>query len=395
MNVIIFFNRAYICCADFFFTQVYRRCYINTLVDIFVNCDNNSLLPVFTKQQNSNQNNTEHTNPSITDFWKDGVSRGFNWILDERVESAIETELERYVSLTERAYNDNLLDSALLPQTSPCSPVIESSGFGNEVKKKKKTLKQRLNALKNTPHEVERIVQGLGTSIVKLSNGRVAVLLADGDLSLCDGNEWLSINKTGKRVAKPLFSFNLINLEDKICARSFQGVSFPLEIPSSSFSTLSYPCDEVVSPSSLSKLNTPDFGRSFSVTPERPTTTQTYSSKISPLFTPSSIALRPTTVIATQSKHLGGFNEVGTRVFPTSLGSVIKPASLFLTSSFFPTAEVLPPVASVVSVDRPMDAKIITRADRLMIVQHRTGEMVVHHADGTRVFHSWTLNNEF
>jgi hypothetical protein len=62
-----------------------------------------------------------------------------------------------------------------------------------------------------------------------MSTGAVTVLLSNGDVSSCDGVEWVSINNEGKRVAKPLFGFPLTNFEDPLYKLCFEGVALTVD----------------------------------------------------------------------------------------------------------------------------------------------------------------------
>ena len=45
-------------------------------------------------------------------------------------------------------------------------------------------------------------------------------------------------------------------------------------------------------------------------------------------------------------------------------------------------------------IRRNLSAEVVMRADHVRGIQHSTGQRVVHHADGTRVFHSFAVVTE-
>ncbi|KAK2954246.1 hypothetical protein BLNAU_10745 [Blattamonas nauphoetae] len=194
-------------------------------------------------------------------------------------------------------------------------------------------------------YECTRSVSGMRTTSVKMSSGEVAVLLANGDMSLCDGNEWMSVNSKGERVARPLFSFPLLP-PDIVFADSDDSEIILLR---DCFKDVSLPEEDDIPTKLGDEADESDEERS-----QRSLQTLPHN-------------------LNTITQHLPAF-------FPLPTSSTLNPSAL-------------PPIRSVEAINSDETASVRTRADRVTIVQHNTGERVVHHADGTRVFHSFAFGD--
>ncbi|KAK2951395.1 putative Mitogen-activated protein kinase kinase kinase 5 [Blattamonas nauphoetae] len=290
--------------------EVFRRVFTAHFTRILHSADPASI-------SKTSSSNTLHKGVSTTTQpSKQRLSRGATWTLPE--------ELHRFTTP--------------LPEMRVCEPVYECT----------------------------RSVSGMGTTSVKMSSGEVAVLLANGDVSLCDGNEWMSVNSKGERVARPLFSFPLLPPDldfsesddpDIILLRDcFKDVSLPSDLPidqaAEEGSTIAKPQtrEEDDAPTRLGdEADESDEERS-----QR--SLQTLPHKLN-----------------TITQHLPAF-------FPLPASSTLNQFAL-------------PPIRSVEAINSDETASVRTRADRVTIVQHNTGERVVHHADGTRVFHSFAFGD--
>ncbi|KAA6396059.1 MAG: hypothetical protein EZS28_008416, partial [Streblomastix strix] len=61
----------------------------------------------------------------------------------------------------------------------------------------------------------------------------------------------------------------------------------------------------------------------------------------------------------------------------------------------YPHSEILANLETASILDSRIDADVTTRADHVQIIQHRTGERIVHHCDGTRIFHSFSFYDSY
>ncbi|KAK2939834.1 hypothetical protein BLNAU_25258 [Blattamonas nauphoetae] len=83
------------------------------------------------------------------------------------------------------------------------------------------------------------------------------------------------------------------------------------------------------------------------------------------------------------------------QTLPHNLNAITQhlPAFFLLPASSTLNPSALPPIRSVEAINSDETTSVRTRVDRVSIVQHNTGERVVHHADGTRVFHSFAFGD--
>ncbi|KAK2957356.1 hypothetical protein BLNAU_7734 [Blattamonas nauphoetae] len=83
------------------------------------------------------------------------------------------------------------------------------------------------------------------------------------------------------------------------------------------------------------------------------------------------------------------------QTLPHNLNAITQhlPAFFLLPTSSTLNPSALPPIRSVEAINSDETTSVRTRVDRVSIVQHNTGERVVHHADGTRVFHSFAFGD--
>ncbi|KAK2964923.1 hypothetical protein BLNAU_224 [Blattamonas nauphoetae] len=224
-------------------------------------------------------------------------------------------------------------------------------------------------------YECERIVRGMGTSIVRMSSGETAVLLGNGDISVCDGNEWMSVNEKGQRTIRPLFSIPLLSELDlepsdqsevgpdqALLQKAFRGSSFPLFIP----------IDEVpIDPQN--ELEENDETPNENSEDDRPEQLKSDPDSTAEVNSLSTDQINPRKMTKQIMEQLPA-------VFPLPASSHANPS-------------VLPPIQAVKAINSNETASVRTRADKVTIVQYNTGERLVHHADGTRVFHSFAFGD--
>ncbi|KAH7821618.1 uncharacterized protein MONOS_9351 [Monocercomonoides exilis] len=251
------------------------------------------------------------------------------------------------------------------------------------------------------PHEVERIVSGMGTSIVRLSNGAAAVLLANGDLSACNGDEWVSVGRDGSRVSRPLFKFPLIDRTKDIVQKCFgSGDENVEEVPVESeglpkwVRECSQMSAEHTEKEEAEKEAQIEDDSNQKTDDANENSNQTQKKQTDPLGTPQK---QNQSSMKTSDMALKGYIETKPEPLNANLSNTSLPSNrpnlcrLSLPPQF-PCSQQLPPIASVTSTEAELSAEITTRADRVTIIQHKTGERLVHHADGTRVFHSFSFS---
>ncbi|KAK2948393.1 hypothetical protein BLNAU_16648 [Blattamonas nauphoetae] len=241
-------------------------------------------------------------------------------------------------------------------------------------------------------YECERVVRGMGTSIVRMNSGEVAVLLGNGDVSVCDGNEWSSVNEMGQRSSRPFFSLpiiplaaenpDLLNEEEakeeadlSLLRSCFEGIELPTLIQ------MSEPSNDSTIPLSLTNLD--------GLTITLPDSTPLQPSRLAH----NEVALSPTSeqpsTFATPRNE-----QYDADLTQTVNASLIFPSHFPLPASTSQTLCTLHPIQSVRAINSVVTASVRTRADKVTIVQHNTGERLVHHADGTRIFHSFSFADD-
>ncbi|KAK2960112.1 hypothetical protein BLNAU_4995 [Blattamonas nauphoetae] len=207
--------------------------------------------------------------------------------------------------------------------------------------------------------ETERIIVGMGSCIVKSSSGTVGIMMPNGDVSVCNGDEWMTLNESGESTARPLFSVPIVpedavSEEDRMVKECFDGIVFPAEIVVDSSEEMVGEDEEAPQPLHSDDSNEPSSTQRTKLTK----TIQTLPSR-----------------------------------FPCPASSLIAPSSE--SCSLTPNTILSLPKAQTVTVSNS-EAKgtILTRADGVMVIQHNTGERIVHHSDGTRISHTFAFADD-
>ncbi|KAK2961521.1 hypothetical protein BLNAU_3643 [Blattamonas nauphoetae] len=203
------------------------------------------------------------------------------------------------------------------------------------------------------PVEKDRMIVGVGTTVVRYTSGGSSILLRNGDVSAFDGWSWCSTDSTGNRVCRPKFIFEIV--------------------PTEHVEEVVEKMDETKEDDKTESDNQTESPKPKLLKPEPLDLSPECHSLLSVCFRGCDF---------TQSQKIDSDTSV---VFPTH----------------FPSSLSLPPLNSVVShsphpaIPSQPPPSLTIRSDGVSIANHTTGERIVHHSDGTRVFHSFAPKDTF